>query len=58
MSVWYCEVCAWQWPLDIEPSQTAECDHCGGVLIKDDLGLFGYDYHWLDAVGPDPDDEG
>jgi hypothetical protein len=32
-TVWACEDCGWQWPLDQPPPPGAECDSCGGCLV-------------------------
>ena len=32
---WRCEYCGWIWPLKGSPPASAECDACGGEMIRD-----------------------
>jgi len=31
---WACEDCDWPWPLPGSPPAGAECDSCGGELVR------------------------
>ena len=33
---WACEDCGWTWPLPGQPPEGAECDNCGGTLVRPD----------------------
>jgi hypothetical protein len=35
VDIWFCEECGWPWPLAGPPPEGAECDSCGGELVRD-----------------------
>jgi hypothetical protein len=32
---WHCEDCFWSWPIPGRPPEGAECDNCGGELVRE-----------------------